>query len=124
MNKLNPDVEILQLESVLDVVNSCDIMININTEFFPSTIVYEGLILNKPIMNIRMMDELHKIELVTDDAVLSVSDNDDLEESIKQILFDQDLRKKLITNGQKHLKRYFNNQKSASEELAKILTSI
>ena len=75
-------------------------------------------------MNIRMMDELHKIELVTDDAVLSVSDNDDLEESIKQILFDQDLRKKLITNGQKHLKRYFNNQKSASEELAKILTSI
>ncbi len=124
IHKLNPDVEILQLESVLDVVNSCDIMININTEFFPSTIVYEGLILNKPIMNIRMMDELHKIELVTDDAVLSVSDNDDLEESIKQILFDQDLRKKLITNGQKHLKRYFNNQKSASEELAKILTSI
>ena len=123
IHKLNPDVEILQLESVLDVVNSCDIMININTEFFPSTIVYEGLILNKPIMNITMMDEFNEIELVTDEAVLSISDNDDLEEPIKQILFDQDLRKNLIANGQKHLKRYFSNHKSASEELAKILTS-
>jgi glycosyltransferase involved in cell wall biosynthesis len=120
-HKLNPNVKILQLESVLDVIDSCDVMIHIHTELFPSTVMYEAMILNKPIMNISMMDEKYDFEFIKDNAVLS--DTDDLEGPIKQLLTDNDFQMQLITNGQKHLKRYFSNPTSASEKLANILTS-
>lgn len=123
IHKLNPDVKILQLESVLDVIDSCDVMININTDLFPSTVVYEGMIMNKPIMNIRMMDEKYDFEFVKDNAVLSISDTDNLKEPIEQLLTDNDFQIQLITNGQKHLERYFSNPTTASEKLANTLTS-
>lgn len=123
IHKLNPDVKILQLESILDVIDSCDVMININTDLFPSTVVYEGMIMNKPIMNIMMMDEKYDFEFVKDNAVLSISDTDNLKEPIEQLLTDNDLQIQLITNGQKHLERYFSNPTTASEKLANIITS-
>ena len=98
-------------------------MININTDLFPSTVVYEGMIMNKPIMNIRMMDEKYDFEFVKDNAVLSISDTDNLKGPIEQLLTDNDFQIQLITNGQKHLERYFSNPTTASEKLANTLTS-
>ncbi len=123
IHKLNPDIKILQLESVLDVIDSCDVIININTDLFPSTVVYEGMIMNKPIMNITMMDEKYDFEFVKDNAVLSISDTDNLKEPIEQLLTDNDLQIQLIINGQKHLERYFSNPTTASEKLANTLIS-
>lgn len=123
IHKLNPDVKILQLESILDVIDSCDVMININTDLFPSTVVYEGMIMNKPIMNIRMMDEKYDFEFVKDNAVLSISDTDNLKGPIEQLLTDNAFQIQLVTNGQKHIERYFSNPATASEKLANILTS-
>jgi len=123
IHKLNPDVKIFQLESILDIVNSCDVMININTDLFPSTVIYEGMILNKPIMNIRIMDEKHDFEFVKDNAVLSISDNDNLDDLLVKFLTDYNLQTQLITNGKNHIQRYFSNQTTASEKLANLLTS-
>ena len=119
--KLNSNVKILQLESVLEVISSCDLMLNINTELFPSTVLYEGLIMKKPVINLTMTDEKYDFEFVKDNAVLSISNTDDLEASIKKILFDDNFSSKLIKNGQQHLQRYFTNHFSASENLANIL---
>ncbi len=119
--KLNPNVKILQLESVLEVISSCDLMLNINTELFPSTVLYEGLILKKPVINLTMMDEKYDFEFIKDNAVLSISDTDDLETSIRKILFDENFSSQLIKNSQQHLQRYFSNHFNASENLANIL---
>jgi len=121
IHKLKPNIQIFQLESVIDVINTCDVILNIHNELFPSTILYEGLILNKPVINIKMMDEEYEFELIKVNAILSISDTDDLEEPIKKILFDDDFRSQLIMNGKKHLKRYFSNHLTASEKLADIL---
>ena len=124
IHKINPNAKILQLESVLETIDSCDMMLNINTELFPSTIVYEALIRNKPIINITIMDTTYDFEFMKDNAVLSISDTDDpdkLEILIKQLLSDPNLRSQLIENGQKHLQRYFSNSLNASEKLANIL---
>ena len=121
--KLNPNVKILQLESVLKVVSSCDLMLNINTELFPSTILYEGLILKKPVINVTTIDEKYDFEFVKDNAVLSISDTDDLKDSIKKILFDENFSSQLIKNSQQHLQRYFSNHSNASDNLANILLS-
>jgi len=124
IHDLNPKVKIYQLEPILEIIESCDIMININTEFFPSTVIYEGLILKKPILNIYTMDDYYNFEFILDDALLTISDRDDLEVSLKQILFDNNFCDNLIQNGQEHLKKYFSNHGSASKELAKILKNI
>ena len=123
IHKINPNVEIFQTESIIDVIDSCDTVLNINTEFFPSTVMYESMIMNKPVLNIRMMDDFYNCEFVKDDAVLSISDKDNVETAIHDIIYDEHLRKSLIKNAQKHLLRYFTNQKNASEKLADLLKS-
>lgn len=119
--KLNPNVKILQLESVIEVISSCDLMFNINTELFPSTILYEALILKKPIINFSMMDEQYDFEFTKDNAVLSISNTDEIEKSLEKLLFDENYSSQLVKNGELHLERYFSNQFNASENLAKIL---
>jgi len=96
-------------------------MFNINTELFPSTVLYEGLILKKPIINFTMMDEQYDFEFIKDNAVLSISSTDDIEDSLKKILYDKNFSSQLIKNGELHLQRYFSNQFNASENLANIL---
>lgn len=123
IHKLSPTTKIFQLESTLDILKMCDVLLDITAEFFPSTIIYEGMIMKKPIINIRMIDKFYQFEFVKDEAVLSISDNDNLEEPIKQILYDDLLRTKLIINSQKHITKYFSHQKTASNELYKTLVS-
>jgi hypothetical protein len=96
-------------------------MINITTELFPSTVLYEGLIMNKPVMNIDMMDEKLDLELFRDEAVISVTDMDNLNEIIQQFVTDYSLQIQLNTNAKKHLKKYFSNPVNASEKLANVL---
>ncbi len=123
IHKLSPTTQIFQLESTLDILKMCDILVDITAEFFPSTILYEGLIMEKPVVNIRMIDKFYQFEFVKDESVLSLSDKSDLEEPIKQILYDDLLRKKLIANGQKHIMKYFSHQKTASYNLYKTISN-
>ena len=46
-----------------------------------------------------------------------------LEKHFKTILYDEDLRKELIKNAQKHLQSYLSNQGKASKHFAGILKS-
>lgn len=123
IQKNYPHVKIFQNESIFEILKISHTVLNINSEFFPSTAIYEALILQKPTMNIRMMDEIHDIDLFKDEAVLNISDNDNLEDSIYKIIFDQNFRKKLTSNSNYHLDKYFINQTNSSEKLAKLLKS-
>jgi hypothetical protein len=117
IHKLSPATQIFQLESTLNILKMCDVLVDITAEFFPSTILYEGLIMEKPVINIRMIDEFYQFEFVKDEAVLSVSDTSDLKKPIMQILHDDLLREKLLMNAKNHLDKYFSNQKTASYKL-------
>ena len=80
-------------------------MINIHVELMPSTVLLEGLILKKAIMNVVMTDEILKFQYVKDNAVLSVSDKSDLTTPINDLLYNEEISQKLIQNGQLHVKR-------------------
>ena len=69
------------------------------------------------------MNEIYDFEFIKDHAILSVSDNDDLETIIHDIIFDTNLKKSLIENSQKHISRYFTNSKNASKNLSNLLKS-
>ena len=124
INQLNPDVRIYHLESTQEILGSCDTVINIHMEMLPSTVMMEALIMKKPIINISLIDENYNFEFLKDNAVMQATYKSDLEKNLKTILYDNDFRKELIQNGQKHLDRYLLNHGNASEYFAKILNSL
>jgi len=124
ITKLDLSIPIYQVTPILDLIGKCDAMVNIMSDVVISTVVLEGLILNKPILNITMLDKTYEFECIKDDAVLSISDKSELEPHLVNILENDELRNKLITNGREHVKRYLTNTGNASECLANILNSL
>ena len=123
IQKIDADIPIKQSTPIINEIQSCDILINIFPELFPSTVLLEGLILKKPVMNISLYDRTYEFEFEKDKSVLSIKDSDDLEKNIKKLLFDKEFQSRLIQNGTKHVNRYLSNPGYASEELARILNS-
>ena len=123
IEKIDPEIQIKQFSSIISELESCDTVINIFTELFPSTALLEGLLLKKPILNISLHKYSYEFEFEKDHAVLSILYDDNLEKYIHEILFDKNLRSSLIENGTKHTERYLTNFGHASEKLASILNS-
>ena len=78
------------------ILEYCDTVVNIHTEVLPSTVLLEALIMEKPVMNISLVDENHNFQFIKDNALIQVTDKSDLEKHFKTILYDEDLRKELI----------------------------
>jgi len=124
INQLNPNITIYHTEPIQKILEDCDTVLNIHTEVLASTVLLEALIMEKPIMNISLVDENYNFQFIKDNAVLQVTDKSDLEKHFKTILYDEDLRKELIKNAQKHLQSYLSNQGKASKHFAEILKSL
>ena len=75
-------------------------------------------------MNIVMTNEILEFQYVKDNAVLSVTDNSDLENSINELLYNETTSKKLIQNGKLHIKNFLANPSNASKSLADVINSI
>ncbi len=123
-NKLDPKIPIYQMTPILDLLEKCDALVNIQPESYnTSTVIMEAFILNKPTMTIFLDDQYDDIEFVKDNASLITSENSELEKNLKSILFDEHVRENLVLNGKKHLDKYLANHGVASEYLSKIITS-
>lgn len=123
IHKLDSNVKIHQLTPIMEVIESCDMILNIFTEISFSTVVLEGLILKKPIMNVTVTDQIYELDAIKDKAVISISDKSDIEKPLRDILYNAEFRNQLIKNGTKHVKKYLVNPGKASDNLATILNS-
>jgi len=123
IQKLDPNILIIQTGSIKKIISSCSLMINIHVELMPSTVLLEGLILKKPIINITMVDKFLEFQYVKDNAVLSISDQSDLVKPINDLLYDKEFSEKLIKNGQNHVRKFLANPGNASKSLADVLNS-
>jgi len=121
IQKLDPNILIIQTGSIKKIISSCSLMINIHVELMPSTVLLEGLILKKAIINVVMTDEILKFQYVKDDAVLSISDKSDLTTPINELLYNEETSQKLIQNGQLHVKNFLANPGNASKSLAEVI---
>ena len=123
INQLNPDIMIYHTEPIQKILEDCDTVLNIHTEVLPSTVVLDALVMGKPIMNISLTDENYNFQFIKDNAVMQTTYKSDLEKHFQTILYDENLRKELIENAQKHLQSYLSNQGKASKHFAEILKS-
>jgi hypothetical protein len=124
LKKLDPNITILHSTPILDLINQCDIMINVSEFYSPSTSILESIILEKPVIYVSLFENELPFDFIKQGAVLSLSSDDDLEDPLKMILFDDLFRTELIKNSQKFLKFYLSNFGNASSELAKTIHSL
>lgn len=118
VKKIDPSIPIYQHEDILELLESCDIMISLNY----STVLLDALILNKPTMVLLPEKQnFEEEEVIKQNAVLVISDISELEIKLKQILTDNNIRENLISNGKQFVEKYFSHRGNSSEYLAKLL---
>ena len=77
--------------------------------------------MNKPILNISPTDERGQFQCVNEDSIISMTDNDNIEEAMEKILFDDKTRDELKNNTKEYLKKYLANPGDASSKFADYL---
>ena len=114
IKKIDPSIPIYQHQDILELLESCEILISLNY----STILLDGLILNKPtLVFLPEKQNFEEEEIIKQNAVLSVSNISELEIKMKQIMFDENIRINLIKNGKLFIEKYFSFQGNSCEIL-------
>lgn len=122
IKKLDHSVPIYLWSPVIDTINSADAVLVISPEIHgTSTMLLESMILGKPTMNIYFDDSIPEYPHIQNKAILTITDNDDLEANLKKILFDEKFRDELKTNADNYVSKFLSNRGNASESFASIL---
>ena len=120
--KFFDNVKILQITPISNLLEDCDILINISPESYdPSTVLLESMIMEIPIIDISLDDKKYELEYIKDNAVLELSMESNIEYEIKQFFENKQLRDKFIKNGKKHVQKYLSHMGTSSDEFAKII---
>jgi len=119
---IDKDIPIYSWTSVKDTINEADVVIVISPEFFATpTMLIESIILEKPIMNFVLDDNITQVDYVRSDSTFTLSYKDDIEEALKKIILDIEFKNQLRHNGREYLSRHLSNHNIASERLSDIL---
>ena len=122
IQKYSKKISIYFLKPISELIQKSDIIITITPEgWCPSTIVLESMILEKPLMNIVLDEKMYEFEYIKKGAIIAIPYTSNLQNEIKEILFNQQIKNNLIKNSKKFIKDFLNNPDSASKELANIL---
>ena len=122
IQKYSKRIPIYMLNPIAELIQSSHLVITITPEgWCPSTIILESMILNKPTMNIVLDEKFYEFEYIKQNAVIAVSDKSDLENDIKQILFDEAIRNGMMDKGKIFVKNFLKNYGNSSKKLAEVL---
>ena len=123
-HEIDSKIPVYSTKSIKHLISKSDLIININAEDNqPSTVILEGLIMKKPIINISLNEQNDDLEYDERLPFISLSYKSDIFYYVKQILNDTDFRKKLNLQILMSLEQYLSNHKIASKELSKYLQS-
>jgi hypothetical protein len=124
IKKFDGTIPIYLWTSVIDTINSVDAVIVLSPEINATpTMLLESMILGKPTMNIYFNEKIPQYEHVKNNAIFTVTNNDDLENEIHKILFDENFKNTLQKNADNFVNQFMSNSGTASEKFASILKS-
>jgi len=121
MIKDRSNIEILQFESIKELIRDCDLHVNIATDNFDvSSVVLEAMMLEKPTLNIQLQKNDIIFEFIKNNAIKTIHYDLDIEQEIFDLLT-ENMQKKLIEKSQIFLTEYLKNRGSASKTLIESL---
>jgi UDP-N-acetylglucosamine 2-epimerase len=121
---IDPNIPIFSTESIVELIDRSDMIININAEENqPSTVILEALIMKKPVINISLDESNREFDYDGISPIISLSYKTDIMKYVIKLFDDskfyEELTKKII----KSLNNYLSNHKNASKQLADYLKS-
>tara|TARA_Y100001936_G_scaffold208783_1_gene214470 strand:+ start:10832 stop:12673 length:1842 start_codon:yes stop_codon:yes gene_type:complete len=123
ITKFNPKIQILQDESINEVLKKANFLINISPDNLDaSTVVFESMLQEIPIINIKLQKNTWIYDFEKMNAVKSFEFDSNFKDGILQIIDNPDLQNSQINNIRKFLEFYFYNKKSASENLVNFIS--
>ena len=117
--KLDPKIQVLPNANLTELIDSSEIVIT----FTNSTIALESIILGKPTMSLQIENWAKDEEIVKMNAVYSIYEENEIEEGIKKLLYDEDFKKELQANAKNFLNQYMKFQGESSRKLAEELNN-
>jgi len=121
IHEIDPSIPIYKDTNVINLLKKCDTVIS--TDY--STILLEAMIFKKPSMCISMQKLGHEEEpMIKNLATYFVPNLEKLDDAISRILSDEEFRKEIVENGNKHVENYFENKGNSSKYLTDVLKNI
>ena len=114
---IEPTIKIVHSGDIHPLINSSDLVIVTDV----STVILEAMMMQKPVISVRMKDHYGKPEIFNYCNQISL---DSLDSWIKFFYSNPEIKNTLITKGNEFLKKYFINQGRASQELLNFLQKI
>jgi hypothetical protein len=122
--QIDKNIQIFHTTPILGHLKTADAVIHIEPHGVGlSTAILESLILEIPTLNVVIKNEIFEFDCIKEKAILSLSDSDNLEKPISDLLNDTNVRNELIKNSKKHISKYMINPGVASESFARKLSS-
>jgi hypothetical protein len=125
VNEINPNIVVFHTKSIDKLIIKSNLVLVISPDGFdPSTVILESIILQKPIINFILDKKFYNFSFEQHNAVISITENDDVKEIILNIFNDSKFRNNLISNGKIFLDDYLSNHQHAAKTLAKKLLKL
>ena len=124
IKNFDTSIPIYQWNSVIDTINSVDMVIVLTPEIHATpTMLLESMILGKPIMNVYFNKIIPEYDHIKNNAIFTITNNDDLESNMKKFLFDNNFKNLLQKNADNFVNQFMSNHGTASKKLASFLKS-
>jgi len=125
INKLDSKIEILQDEPINEVLKKTDFLINISPDNLDaSTVVFESMLQEIPIINIKLQKNSWIYDFERMDAVKSFNYDSNFEDEILKLINNQNIQEIQISNIKKFLEFYLYDRQSASKNLISSINKI
>ena len=125
INKLDSKIEILQDEPINEVLKKTDFLINISPDNLDaSTVVFESMLQEIPIINIKLQKNSWIYDFERMDAVKSFNYDSNFEDEILKLINNHDMQEIQISNIKKFLEFYLYDSQSASKNLINSISKI
>jgi len=119
--KNQSNITVFQIENPNELIKKSDLMINISPELYDSsTIMLEGLLLRKPVIQLSLDDELSKVEPLKF-PIIQISEIEHFEQVISKIINDEIYRKEIIEQISNKLNDYLSFQGNSSAKFLEII---
>ena len=119
--KNQSNITVFQIKNPNELIKKSDLMINISPELYDSsTIMLEGLLLRKPVIQLSLDDELSKVEPLKS-PIIQISEIEHFEQVISKIINDEIYRKEIIEQISNKLNGYLSFQGNSSAKFLEII---
>ena len=119
---LDPEIPILQDESIKKILENSYLLINISPDNLDvSTVVFESMLMNTPIVNIRLQKNSWIYDFEKTEAVLTFDYDSNYQIKMSELITNEKKYNEQVGKLEKFLEFYLVNRKCASENLIKSL---